>query len=107
VFRLRDTRERHAMAHANRREVARRAETRYGGISQSGNLRPETASTLGALRAVKSLHKRSFGGRGMSGAPARGRPDVPLSYLCSSGGLACNEPHNDALHPASDGRIDG
>jgi signal transduction histidine kinase len=32
----------------------------YSGISQSGNLRPETASTPGALRAMKSLQKGRF-----------------------------------------------
>src|ERR671919_1128044 len=53
------------------------------GISHSGNPRPETASTPGALRAMKSLHKGSSGRAGVSGAPARGRPDVPLSYLRS------------------------
>jgi hypothetical protein len=48
-------------ADTNRRKAARRAENSYSGISQSGNLRAETASTRGALWAMKSLHKACLG----------------------------------------------
>jgi hypothetical protein len=50
----------HLVVDANPRNAARSAENPYSGISQSGNLRAETASTRGALRAMKSLHKRKF-----------------------------------------------
>ena len=43
---------------ANRSEPACRAESPYSGMSQSGNPGSETASTPGAPRAMKSLHKQ-------------------------------------------------
>jgi hypothetical protein len=52
---------------AKGREAARRAKNPYSGISHSGNRRSETASTLGALRAMKPLHKERFRGSGREG----------------------------------------
>jgi hypothetical protein len=47
------------------------------------NPRPKTASTPGALRAMKSLHKRSSGLRAVPGAPLV----VDLMYLSCTSGL--------------------